>query len=441
MMIANEKEVIMELNGCLQPAGDKSMTHRAIILSSLAEGTTYIYDPLLGEDCLATLEIFKQLGVYYVTRNNILIIKSPGMKAFTQQPLILNAHNSGTTARLLMGVLAALPLKIALEGDSSLSRRPMKRVKDPLSLMGAQIELNQDQTLPATITGKVLRGITYQIPMASAQVKSALMLAGMLAKGKTMIQEPMATRDHTEKMFELFQISYNKNNNELTIPGQQLPITPGKIHIPADISSAAYLMVAALLVPGSDVTLKNVGINPTRTGILEVIKAMKGRIDLENQTYLGMEPVADIRIKYTENLIATDISGAIIPRLIDEIPIIALLATKAQGTTIIKDAAELKVKESNRIETTVSVINQLGAKAQATADGMTIDGSPEQKLRGSKFSSFEDHRLALMLGVASLLTDCPLEIDGLNCLNISYPNFSRHLQQLKRGANHDRNLY
>ena len=251
----------MRLSGELQVAGDKSITHRAIILSSLATGQTVIHDPLLGADCLSTLEIFKQFGVTYQLTANQLIIDSPGVDGFTYSNSILDAGNSGTTARLLMGVLSALPTTLTLVGDASLSKRPMKRVTSPLKQMGACIELTHDQTLPATIKGQSLNGIEYELPVASAQVKSAIMLAAMFASGETKIHEPVPTRDHTEKMFEDFQIVYNKENRVITLSGPQMPKTPGQVFVPADISSAAFFMVAALMVEGSDLILKNVGLN------------------------------------------------------------------------------------------------------------------------------------------------------------------------------------
>ena len=421
----------MRLIGNLQVASDKSITHRAIIFSSLAKGDTYIYNPLLGEDCLSTLEIFKKLGISYEIKENYLKIKSPGVNAFKGKTLELDANNSGTTARLLMGVFAALPLTIKLTGDTSLSKRPMRRVKDPLSLMGAKIELTNELTLPAIIEGASLTGITYELPVASAQVKSALMLAGIFAKGTTVIGEPILTRDHTEKMFEAFKIIYNKENHLITIPGLQQPKTPGNLQIPADISSAAFFIVAALMLPGSDITLKNVGLNESRAGILDVVKEMKGNIQLLNQSYFGGEPIGDIRIRYTKELIGTTISGDLIPKLIDEIPIIALLATKAKGLTLIKDAQELKVKETNRIETTVTELKKLGAELSMTEDGMIIQGKHSQKYLNSNVQSYEDHRIAMMLSIASLLTEKPLKIKGIEAMSVSYPDFLKHLEQLK----------
>ena len=420
----------MRLSGELQVAGDKSITHRAIILSSLATGQTVIHDPLLGADCLSTLEIFKQFGVTYQLTANQLIIDSPGVDGFTYSNSILDAGNSGTTARLLMGVLSALPTTLTLVGDASLSKRPMKRVTSPLKQMGACIELTHDQTLPATIKGQSLNGIEYELPVASAQVKSAIMLAAMFASGETKIHEPVPTRDHTEKMFEDFQIVYNKENRVITLSGPRMPKTPGQVFVPADISSAAFFMVAALMVEGSDLILKNVGLNETRCGIVDVLLQMGGRLTIQNERYFGGERVADIRVQYTKDLKGIIIEGEMIPRLIDEIPIIALLATKAMGQTIIKDAEELKVKETNRIDVTVGELKAIGANLFSTEDGMVINGDINLSYHPALVSSHGDHRIAMMLYVASLLMKNELEIEEMQAMNISYPDFLVHMQKV-----------
>lgn len=420
----------MSLKGSIKVAGDKSITHRAIIFSSLSKGTTKIHEPLLGADCISTLEIFKQFGVKSELSKDCLIITSPGLESFCYDQSILDAGNSGTTARLLMGVLSNLPATLTLIGDESLSKRPMKRVTLPLSQMGANITLENDATLPATITGHQLTGISYELPVASAQVKSAIMLAGMLAQGVTTIHEPIPTRDHTEKMFEDFQIAYNKVNRMITVQGPQMPITPGEVFVPGDISSAAFFIVAALMVPGSDVMIENVGINETRSGIIDVIRAMNGKITLVNERYFGGEPVADLHIQYTKDLVATTIEGDMIPRLIDEIPILALLATRAKGITVIKDAEELKVKETNRIDVTVNQLKAIGAQIKSTDDGMIITGQPEGSFNQASVSSHKDHRIAMMLCVASLLIDEPLIIEDVESMEISYPDFLKHLNVL-----------
>ncbi len=420
----------MSLKGSLTVASDKSITHRAIIFSSLSKGTTQIYNPLLGEDCLSTLEIFKSFGVKSHIENNCLTITSPGIDSFEIESPVLDAKNSGTTARLLMGVFPYLKKPVTLIGDDSLSKRPMRRVVTPLSQMGARIELKEEATLPAHIFPSHLSGISYVLPVASAQVKSAVMLAGMLAKGRTTISEPIPTRDHTEKMFEDFKIHYQKLNRVITIEGPQMPQTPGEVFVPGDISSAAFFIVAALIVPGSEIIINNVGINETRSGIIDVIQSMGGNLTLLNPRYFGGEPVADLKVEYTPRLTATVIEGELIPRLIDEIPILALLATRAVGTTVIKDAEELKVKETNRIDVTVQQLSSIGAKIKATEDGMIIEGNPMEDFCEAKVSSHKDHRIAMMLCVASLLLEKPLVIEDVESMNISYPDFLQHLQAL-----------
>ena len=296
--------------------------------------------------------------------------------------------------------------------------------------MGACIELTHDQTLPATIKGQSLNGIEYELPVASAQVKSAIMLAAMFASGETKIHEPVPTRDHTEKMFEDFQIVYNKENRVITLSGPQMPKTPGQVFVPADISSAAFFMVAALMVEGSDLILKNVGLNETRCGIVDVLLQMGGRLTIQNERYFGGERVADIRVQYTKDLKGIIIEGEMIPRLIDEIPIIALLATKAMGQTIIKDAEELKVKETNRIDVTVGELKAIGANLFSTEDGMVINGDINLSYHPALVSSHGDHRIAMMLYVASLLMKNELEIEEMQAMNISYPDFLVHMQKV-----------
>ncbi|MGL4336881.1 MAG: 3-phosphoshikimate 1-carboxyvinyltransferase [Turicibacter sp.] len=422
----------MSLNGTIKVASDKSITHRAIIFSSLSEGKTRILNPLMGEDCISTLRIFEQLGVESTIKDDELIIKSPGSKQFTTEEITLDAGNSGTTARLLMGVFSGLPLCVNMHGDESLSKRPMKRVTAPLDLMGARIELTPQNTLPATISGRELKAIDYTLPVASAQVKSAIMLAALNAQGQTTIHEPILTRNHTEKMFEAFQIAYNKENHVIVINGNQTPVTPGVIKVPGDISSAAFFMVAALLVNGSQLTLEEVGLNESRSGIVDVIVAMGGQLTISDRKVYGGEAVGTIHLTYTKDLKPMVIEGDMIPRLIDEIPIIALLAAFADGTTVIKDAQELKVKETNRIDVTVAQLSKIGIHIEATADGMLIHGNPNQNILFNTVSSHGDHRIAMMLCVASLLSEVPLEINHIEAMNVSYPGFLKDLEELTK---------
>ncbi len=422
----------MRLTGRLEVAADKSITHRALIFSSLAKGQTTIVNPLLGEDCLSTLEIFKALGVTFERDHQNLIVKSPGVEHFTQPTAPLQANNSGTTARLLMGVLAALPFEVTLEGDASLSKRPMKRVSEPLTQMNANITLTEAHTLPAMIKGQALQPMQYVLPVASAQVKSAIMLAALFANGTTVIKEPIKSRNHTEKMFETFKLSYERQDDNIIVTGPQLPTTPGEVKVCGDISSAAFFMVAAALVKGSDICIQNVGLNETRSGIVEVMKAMNADITIKHLNDTSGEPVGDIVIKHSLGLKATTIEGDLIPRLIDEIPIIALLAAFAQGTTIIKDAEELKVKETNRIDVTVELLQSLGVNLEATLDGMIIYGDPTLTLKPARVNSHGDHRLAMMLYVARLLSEEAFEIEDLQALKISYPHFINDIQALMK---------
>ena len=422
----------MALIGTLQVASDKSITHRAIIFASLAKGRTVIKHPLLGEDCLSTLTIFEALGVTTTIKSDHIVIESPGFSAFTQPKQALQANNSGTTARLLMGVLANLPFDVVLEGDESLSKRPMKRVSDPLSRMQARIELTEQGTLPAIIKGGSLTGMTYELPVASAQVKSAIMLAALFATGTTIIKEPIKSRDHTEKMFKSFGLSCEINDQTLVIRGQQIPKTPKEMTVCGDISSAAFFMVGAALIKDSQLTIQNVGLNETRAGIIEVMKAMNANITIQNERDAGGEKVGDILVRYSPNLKATTIEGELIPRLIDELPVIALLCAHATGTTVIKDAEELKVKETNRLDKTVELLQQLGLNLEATLDGMIIYGEPGVLLQSGKVNSYGDHRLAMMLYIASLLTENGLEIEDLQAMNISYPSFIRDVLALTK---------
>ncbi|HAX72635.1 MAG TPA: 3-phosphoshikimate 1-carboxyvinyltransferase [Firmicutes bacterium] len=422
----------MSLIGSLTVGRDKSITHRAIILSSLSKGTTRIRHPLLGADCLSTLTIFKQLGVKANVGADEIVIESPGVSGFNDGPQCFDAGNSGTTARLLMGVFSALAASYEVIGDESLSKRPMKRVTVPLSLMGANITLTDDKYLPARIKGQPLIGMSYTLPVASAQVKSAILFASLFAEGKTTVHEPVQTRDHTEKMFEAFKIDYNKVNETIEIQGPQSPKTPGEVWVPCDISSAAFFIVAALIVKGSRILIKEVGLNETRCGIIEVVQRMGGQITIENERYFGGEKVGDLIVTYSQDLKGITIENELIPRLIDEIPIIALLAAFAKGQTIVKDAEELKVKETNRIDVTVSELQKIGIQIEATADGMIIQGNQEQEIKTAHVSSHGDHRIAMMLSIASLCAAHPLAIEGLEAMNISYPQFLNDLNSLKQ---------
>ncbi|MGT2767888.1 3-phosphoshikimate 1-carboxyvinyltransferase [Streptococcus ictaluri] len=415
------------LKGSIRVPGDKSISHRALILGAMAEGDTHIYGLLKGEDVMATLTAFKALGVAIKDEDDLVTISGKGYQELKESEVILDMGNSGTSMRLLAGVLAGCPFKSQLIGDASLSKRPMDRIAIPLSLMGANIEGQSDRILaPLTIKGtKTLSAISYALPVASAQVKSAILLAGLQAKGETVILEKEVTRNHTEEMLRQFGAHIKVKGKEIRIKGPQHLIGQ-EVHVPGDISSAAFWMVAALIVPGSELILENVGINPTRTGILEVIEQMGGQL-----SYLSVnekQQSADLKVSYSK-LKGTEIAGALIPRLIDELPIIALLATQAHGKTYIKNAEELRLKETDRIQVVVDVLTAMGAKVEAKKDGMVIEG-PSQ-LHASHINTFGDHRIGMMAAIAALLVkQGQVILEGHEAIKTSYPNFFEHLERL-----------
>ncbi|MDT3984745.1 3-phosphoshikimate 1-carboxyvinyltransferase, partial [Staphylococcus ureilyticus] len=390
------------LIGEIEVPGDKSMTHRAIILSSLASGRSTIYKPLLGEDCIRTVEIFRLLGVEIEILEDKIEINSPGYKFFQTPHQVLYTGNSGTTTRLVAGLLCGLGIEAVLSGDASIGKRPMDRIMKPLTLMNADISGVNHNFTPLIIKPAQIKGISYQMEVASAQVKSAILFASLFANEKTTISEIGITRNHTETMFEHYQIPITYNDKMIQLPENSIePITATDFHVPGDISSAAYFIVAGLITPGSDITIHNVGINPTRSGIIDIVTQMDGNITLFNQTN-GSEPTASIRVQYTPNMKPIHIEGELVPRAIDELPVIALLCTQANGTSIIKEAEELKVKETNRIDTTANMLNLLGFTLQPTSDGMIIH--PSRLEQTATVDSFTDHRIGMMLAVTSLLT-------------------------------------
>ena len=418
------------LIGDIEVPGDKSMTHRAIILSSLASGKSTIYKPLLGEDCIRTVEIFRLLGVEIDILEDKIEINSPGYKFFQTPHQVLYTGNSGTTTRLVAGLLCGLGIETVLSGDASIGKRPMDRIMKPLTLMNADISGVNNNYTPLIIKPAQIKGITYQMEVASAQVKSAILFASLFANEQTTISEIGITRNHTETMFEHYQIPITTNDKTIELPENSIKhITATDFHVPGDISSAAYFIVAGLITPGSDITIHNVGINPTRSGIIDIVTQMGGNITLFNQTN-GSEPTASIRIQYTPNMKPIHIEGELVPRAIDELPVIALLCTQANGTSIIKEAEELKVKETNRIDTTANMLNLLGFTLQPTSDGMIIH--PSRLEQTATVDSFTDHRIGMMLAVTSLLTDDTLTIDQFDAVNVSFPGFLAKFKQLEK---------
>jgi 3-phosphoshikimate 1-carboxyvinyltransferase len=418
--------------------GDKSISHRSIILGSIAKGKTEITNFLNGEDCICTQKAFESLGVeietnFHDPENPIVKIHGKGMEFLRAPNSDIYLGNSGTGMRLLAGLFSGLNFKSVLTGDESLSSRPMKRVIDPLSLMGANIESSEGKT-PLIIHGTSnLKGISYKSPVSSAQVKSSLLLAGLNADGVTTIIEPEKSRDHSERMLDYFQspISYHHGSLEVSIRRPEKPLQAQRVKVSGDISSASFFMVAAAIVEDAEVELLNVGINPTRTGIIDVLTMMNVDFSIHNLREEGKEPIADIIVK-SSNIKACEISGDIIPRLIDEIPVIAILAAQAQGTTVIKNAEELKVKESNRIATTVNMLKLLGVKVEETDDGMIIEGLAGKEFPGGDASivvidSKGDHRIAMSSAIAGLHSAKPVEILKSEFVNTSFPSFFKYL--------------
>lgn len=416
-----------QLSGTIIVPGDKSISHRSIMFGAIAKGKTTVSGFLLGEDCLSTIDCFRKLGVDITVEGTNVTIQSDGMDNWQEPKEVLYTGNSGTTTRLMLGILSGTKLHTVMTGDASIAKRPMRRVADPLRLMGAQIAGRENgQYTPLAIQGTQLKAIDYTMPVASAQVKSAIILAGLRAEGTTIVREKEVSRDHTERMLRQFGAQITVEDGVVYFEGgQQLKAT--HVNVPGDISSAAFFLVAGAIVPNSNIVMKNVGVNPTRAGIIEVLENMGASMKVEVEDETAAEPTATITIE-TSNLKATTIEGDIIPRLIDEIPILALLATQAEGTTIIRDAEELKVKETDRITAVVNELKKLGANIEATDDGMIIHGPT--KLHGGKLQSYGDHRIGMMGAIAALISNEPVEIDDTDCIAVSYPTFFDHVDSL-----------
>lgn len=425
MDIVTKKDFKM-LSGEVTIPADKSISHRAIIFSALAKGKSVIKNFSNGQDPHSTLNIFKQLGVQFEEEGTTVVVNSSGVLQSSNSPL--DCGNSGTTMRLMAGVLAGQKFNSTLIGDDSLSNRPMKRVIAPLEQMGGDIQSNNFKA-PLIISGKELKAINYNSPIASAQVKSCILLAGLNANGITTVTEPYTSRNHTEIMLKA--MGANLSVEKTTVSIEKSELEPIDIENPGDISSAAYFICAGLIVPNSEIILKNVGLNPTRTGIIDVVKSMGGNIELLSERITCGEKVGDILVKYSPNLKACKISGEIIPRLIDEIPVIAVLATQADGQTVISDAQDLRNKESDRISAVVTELRKLGAEIEETPDGMIISG--KTSLKGEcEVETYHDHRLAMSLFVAGLITQKEIKINGFEWVNISFPEFEKMFASLKK---------
>ena len=413
------------IKGRLRVPGDKSISHRAVMFGSISKGITRITGFLNGADCISTISIFKKMGIDIEINGTSVIVKGNGLHGLKRPDSILDCGNSGTTTRLVSGILSAQNFTSILTGDKSIQKRPMNRIINPLSLMGANIESNVGFA-PLTITGSSLHGIEYNSPVASAQVKSAILLAGLYADSKTTVTEPAKSRDHTELMLRKFGADLTTNKTAVTInPAKELFACD--IDVPSDISSAAFFMAAAILVPGSELILENVGINPTRDGIIKVLKSMGADIEIISSSNT-FEPVADIKVCYSK-LHSTTIEGELIPTLIDELPLLAAVATMAEGKTIIKDAQELKVKESNRIKVMCEELSKLGVKVLETDDGMEIIGT--DRLSGNvTIDTHDDHRIAMTFAILGLISDGEIKLNNSKCVEISYPEFFIDLKKV-----------
>ena len=415
------------MKGELTVPGDKSISHRGIMFGAIAEGTTELEGFLDGADCRSTISCFRQMGIEISQDHDRVQIHGKGLYGLRQPKDMLDAGNSGTTVRLISGILAGQPFTTQLTGDASIQKRPMKRIMTPLSLMGASIRsLAGNDCAPLEIHGGSLVPIHYDSPVASAQVKSCVLLAGLYAEGQTSVTEPVPSRDHTERMLSGFGAEITSREHTATVTGH--PRLIGQhITIPGDISSAAYFIAAGLICPNSDLYIRNVNTNPTRAGILTVAKQMGGKITLENQRVVSGEEVCDIHV-VSSDLHGTQIDRELIPSLIDEIPVIAVMAAFAEGTTVIKDAQELKVKESNRIDSVTENLNAMGGDAIPTEDGMIIHGG--RPLHGARILTRSDHRIAMSFAIAGLAADGETTFDDPGCIDISYPTFFETLRSV-----------
>jgi 3-phosphoshikimate 1-carboxyvinyltransferase len=420
------------VRGSIKVPGDKSISHRSVMLGSLAYGTTTVENFLTSADCVSTMNIFKAMGVRIKQIGTRLMIDGKGINSLQPPHKTLDAGNSGTTSRIILGLLAGQPFTCRLTGDQYLRRRPMKRVVVPLTKMGAQISGPDGASLlPLKIEGQKLKGITYRLPVASAQVKSSLLLAGLFAEGITTVIEPTPTRDHTERMFSTFGIPYREKAFSVLIKGPVKPFKARRIKVPGDISSAAFFIVAALITPNSKLLLENVGVNPTRTGLLDALRAMGGNITVYPiKTRYGAEPVANILVESSQLKGIKLDNEEIVPRMIDEFPVFAVAATQAKGTTVVKKASDLKVKESDRILMMAVTLKKMGADITPTEDGWIIKGPTP--LKGCKVSSGGDHRIAMSIAVAALIAQGSSTISDTENINTSFPNFEKLLKQVAK---------
>lgn len=418
------------LRGTVTPPGDKSISHRAAMFNAVANGSARVTNYSTGQDCGSTLRVLRGLGVRIDVSpgkngtGDTLTVHGVGMGGFREPDDILDAGNSGTTTRLMSGLLAGRPFQAILTGDASIRSRPMGRVIEPLRGMGAQISARKNRTLaPIVFHGGALRGSEYTMPVASAQVKSCLLLAGLRAEGRTLLRQPALSRDHTERMLKAM-------GARVDVEGLTVSISPAElnamdIEVPGDVSSAAFWLVAAAIHPDAEITLSNIGLNPSRTGVLGVLRQMGADIQVRRERMVAGEPVGDL-VARSSKLRGVEIAGDIVPILIDEIPVLSVAAAMAEGDTVIRDASELRVKETDRIAATAAWMAAAGVKVEEARDGMTIHGAG--RLRGTAGRSFDDHRIAMSLAIAGLVSDGPISIEGAGAADISYPTFWRDLE-------------
>jgi 3-phosphoshikimate 1-carboxyvinyltransferase len=410
---------LRRLKGDIAVPGDKSISHRALILGSLSQGKTEILHLSPGQDVASTRKCLMDLGIRIHEKQRSVVVEGAGLRGFREPDGMLDAGNSGTTLRLLCGILSAQPFSSVITGDASLRSRPMARILTPLEAMGARISAEAGNRAPLSIKGTSLSPVDYRSPVASAQVKSCVLLAGLYADGITSITEPSLSRDHTERMLPVFGVPVERNGLTVSVRGPAAPCS-ASVDVPGDLSSAAFFMAAAALLPDSEITIRNVGMNPTRTGILTVLRKMGCGIEERNKRTQGGEPRADIHVRGGA-LKGAELYGDLIPSVIDEIPVLAVAAAGAEGTTVIRDAAELRVKETDRIKAVADNLVAMGARVEMLQDGLIIKGP--QKLHGAVLSSFGDHRIAMAFTVAGLAADGPTKIMDSGCVDISFPGF------------------
>jgi 3-phosphoshikimate 1-carboxyvinyltransferase len=420
------------LRGRISVPGDKSISHRALMLGAIAEGETRIHGLASGEDVRSTMNCLRQLGVLIQEQSGETIIHGRGLAGLQKPAAVLDAGNSGTTMRLLAGILATQPFTTTITGDASLQRRPMRRIIEPLAQMGATITAQKNGCAPLTICGGRLQGVHYALPVASAQVKSCILFAGLGADGETIVEEHVPTRDHSERLLRLMGANISVSSDQLSVISNRISIRAGKlfggeIEVPGDFSSAAFFIAAALFLPESELVIENVGVNSTRTAFLEVAREMGAAVKIESLRNESREPVANVVVRH-QPLRGVNVSGKRVPLLIDEIPILAILATQAEGETCIRDAKELRVKESDRIAALAHNLRVMGATVGELPDGLVIAGPT--RLHGAEIDSFGDHRIAMAFAIAGLLANSPTTIHGAECADISFPGFFEKLGEV-----------